>query len=113
MKKNILLGAVFLMILSLLSGCSSKTVTWNGDIEYYAHVSMVVDETNLYAYVGIVDYVFVGTVEEIVKNVVPDEPDGSDEDLSVYKIHVDENLKGELVENIECSKQGGLKKMGQ
>ena len=48
------------MILSLLSGCSSKTVTWNGDVEYYAHVSMVVDETDLYAYVGVVDYVFVG-----------------------------------------------------
>lgn len=112
MKKNILLGALFLMILSLLSGCSSKTVTWNGDVEYYAHVSMVVDETDLYAYVGVVDYVFVGTVEEIVQNVIPDEPGGSDEDLSIYKIQVDENLKGELVESIECSKHGGLKKDG-
>lgn len=111
MKRNTVLGLLFCMILSL-AGCSAKTTTWNGNVEYYAHVSMVVDETNLYEYVGIVDYVFVGTVEEIVKNVVPDEPGGSDEDLSVYKIQVDKNLKGELAENIECSKHGGLKKDG-
>ena len=82
--------------------------------EYYAHVNMVVDETNLYEYVGAVDYVFVGTVEEIVKNIVPDEPGSSDADLSVYKIRVDENLKGELTENIECSrsKDTGLPESG-
>ena len=111
MKKSALLGVLFCTVLSLF-GCSAKTVTWNGDVEYYTHVSMVVDETDLYAYVGVVDYVFVGTVEEIVQNVIPDEPGGSDEDLSVYKIRVDENLKGELVENIECSKHGGLRKDG-
>lgn len=87
-------------------------MTWNGDTEYYAHVNMVVDETNLYEYVGAVDYVFVGTVEKIVKNVIPDEPNSSDADISVYKIRVDENLKGELSENIECSKHGGFKKDG-
>ena len=62
--------------------------------------------------VGIADHVFVGTVEEIVKNIVPDEPNSSDADISVYKIRVDENLKGELSENIECSKHGGFKKDG-
>ena len=111
MKKNIVLGALLCAALSL-AGCSTKTAAWNGNVEYYAHVSMVVDETNLYEYVGAVDYVFVGTVEETVKNVIPDEPGGSDEDLSVYKIKVDRNLKGELVEDIECSKHGGLKKDG-
>lgn len=111
MKKNGLLRVLLCAIL-LLSGCSSKITAWNGNIEYYAHVSMAVDETNLYAYVGVVDYVFVGTVEEIVKNVIPDKPSSSEEDLSVYKIQVGKNLKGELVENIECSKHGGLKKDG-
>lgn len=111
MKKSIAFVALFGIILSL-GGCSTKVTTWNGDVEYYAHVSMVVDETNLYEYVGAVDYVFVGTVTEIIKNIVPDEPGAPDEDLSVYEIHVDKNLKGELVENIECSKHGGLKKDG-
>ncbi len=110
MKKNIALG-VLICIFSL-AGCSAKNVTWNGDTEYYAHVNMVIDETNLYEYVGAVDYVFVGTVEEIIKNVIPDVPNGSDTDLSVYKIRVDENLKGELVESVECSKHGGFKKDG-
>lgn len=111
MKKNILLCVLLCTILPLL-GCSAKTVTWNGDVEYYTHVNMAVDETDLYAYVGAVDYVFVGTVEEIVQNVIPDEPGGSDEDLSTYIIRVDENLKGELVENVECSKHGGLREDG-
>ena len=111
MKKSAVWGVLFCIALSL-TGCVAKTAVWNGETEYYAHVSMVVDETNLYEYVGAADHVFVGTVEKIVKNVVPDEPGGSDEDLSVYKIHVNQNLKGELVEDIECSKHGGLRKDG-
>lgn len=111
MKKSGLLGVLLCIILPL-SGCSAKTVTWNGDVAYYAHVNMAVDETDLYAYVGAVDYVFVGTVEQTVQNVIPDEPGGSEEDLSLYKIRVDQNLKGELVENVECSKHGGLRKDG-
>ncbi len=111
MEKKVLLGVLVCIIL-LLAGCSASTVTWNGNTEYYAHVNMIVDETDLYQYVGIVDYVFIGTVEEIVKNVIPDAPGGSDEDISVYRIRVDENLKGRLVENIECSKHGGFKKDG-
>ncbi len=111
MKKNVLLIAALCVLLTL-SGCSKKTVEWNGNVEYYARVSMVVDETDLYAYVGVVDYVFVGTVEEVVRNVIPDEPGGSGEDLSVYKLRVVKNLKGELAENIECSKHGGLRKDG-
>lgn len=109
---DLLILSVLFCILFSMASCGAKTVTWNGDTEFYAHVNMVVDETNLYEYVGVVDYVFVGTVEEIVKNVIPDEPDSSDADLSVYKIRVDENLKGELTENIECSKHGGFKKDG-
>ena len=116
MKKsrfNLLILLALFCILFSLASCGAKTVTWSGDTEYYAHVNMVVDETNLYEYVGAVDYVFVGTVEEIVKNIVPDEPGSSDADLSVYKIRVDENLKGELTENIECSKHGTLKRQGK
>ena len=115
MKKfhlNLLILSALFCILFSLTSCGAKSVTWNGDTEYYAHVNMVVDETNLYEYVGAVDYVFVGTVEKIVKNVIPDEPNSSDADLSVYKIRVDENLKGELTENIEGSKHGGFKKDG-
>lgn len=111
MKKNASLIAVLCVLLTL-SGCSAKTVEWNGSVEYYAHVSMVVDETDMYAYVGVVDYVFVGTVEDVVRNMIPDEPGGSDEDLSVYKLRVDKNLKGELAESVECSKHGGLRKDG-
>ena len=115
MKKfrfNLLILLTLFCILFSLTSCGAKTVTWNRDTEYYAHISMVVDETNLYEYVGVVDYVFVGTVEKIVTNVIPDEPNGSDEDLSVYEIRVDENLKGELTETVECSKHGGFKKDG-
>lgn len=110
-KKHTSLGVAFWVIFALC-GCAPKTVVWNGDVEYYAHVTMAVDETDLYAYVGAADHVFVGTVEKIIKNVIPDRPEFSEEDLSFYKIKVDENLKGELVENIECSKHGGLKKDG-
>lgn len=115
MKKfgfNLFMLSVIFLILFSLTSCGAKTVAWNGDTEYYARVSMMFDETNLYEYVGAVDYVFVGTVEKVVVNVIPDEPNGSDEDLSVYEIRVDKNLKGELTEIVECSKHGGFKKDG-
>lgn len=60
MKKsrfNLLILLALFCILFSLASCGAKTVTWSGDTEYYAHVNMVVDETNLYEYVGAVDYV--------------------------------------------------------
>lgn len=107
MKKSFTFVICFLLILGL-TACE-KDVTWNGDIENLARVTMVFDCTNPYEYVGIVDHVFVGTVESIESIVIPDNLERTE---STYRIHVENNLKGELVENITCSKMGGLKKDG-
>ena len=104
--------ALFAAILSILAGCSPKTAVWNGKTEYYARVSMVINETDMYEYVGLVDYVFVVTVVNVVSNVIPNAPDISVDDLSTYGIRVDKNLKGRLAERIECSKHGGLTRDG-
>lgn len=105
--KKVFVFLIVLMLVCSLSACGPKVVQWNGQTEYFAHVSMVFDETDPYQYVGMVDYVFVGTVTEVVRNV----PEG-DGDWSVYNIHVDQNLKGELVEEIQCSKHGYMKRDG-
>ena len=99
--------AVWLCLLLVLSGCAAKVTAWNGKTEYYAQVCMTIDPTNLQEYVDAVDYVFVGTVQETIKNVISEK-----DDYSTYRIHVDKNLKGELAESVICAKEGGLRKDG-
>ena len=72
----------------------------------YTHITMALDETDLYQYVGAVDYIFVGVVQEANTNIT------EDNDKSTYKIEVTDNLKGELADEIECSKHGGILKDG-
>ena len=110
--KRIVLSLMILALSLSISGCSSKTVEWNGKTQELANVLMMEDVTDLYRYVGIVDYVFAGTVEEIEKNVIPVKSRKHEDSYSVYKIHVDRNLKGNLAEEIICSKLGGFKKDG-
>ena len=78
--------AVWLCLLLVLSGCAAKVTAWNGKTEYYAQVCMTIDPTNLQEYVDAVDYVFVGTVQETIKNVISEK-----DDYSTYRIHVDKN----------------------
>ena len=106
--KRIITCAVCLLLVLVLTACT-KNVTSNGNIENLAIVNMAFDCTNPYEYAGIVDYIFVGTVEGIESIIIDDNYEHTD---SIYKIHVDNNLKGELAENITCSKLGGLKKDG-
>lgn len=106
--KKLTICFICLLLIFVLTSCSNN-ITWNGNIENLAIVNMTFDCSNPYEYAGIVDYIFVGTVEDIESIIISDNSDQTD---SVYKIRVDNNLKGELVENIICSKMGGLKKDG-
>lgn len=90
-----------------LAGCDSR-VTWNGKTKELVLLSMVNDVSDMYKYVGMVDYVFVGTVEENINNVLPKKIKDHEDYYSSYKIHVDKNLKGELAEDIVAFKMGGL-----
>ena len=101
-----------LALMISLCSCSTKTVEWNGKTECLAEILMITDFTNPYEYVGMVDYVFVGTVTDTERLVLPDKRKEHQDNYSTYKIHVDENVKGELVEDIVCSKLGGLNKDG-
>lgn len=85
----------------VFTACSSQSIEWNGEIDY-THVTLSIDETNLYQYVGSVDYVFAGEVTQADTTIT------EDDDKSSYKIKVLENIKGELVDEIECSKHGGI-----
>ena len=111
MKRCLSLMMLFVISLSL-SGCSKTTVKWNGKTEEMASLLMVSDITNLYEYVGIVDYVFIGTVKEIEHNVIPNKIKQHEDSYSEYRIMVDENLKGNLVSEISCRKMGGFRKDG-
>lgn len=62
---------------------------------------MGIDETNLYEYAGAVDYVFVGQILE-ADYAIQDEGG-----TSTYRVQVRQNLKGALVEEIQCRKHGG------
>lgn len=102
---------VNLLLILGLAACG-KDVTWNGETESMGELLMVFDVTNPYENAGIVDYVFVGTVEEIESIIIPDRRTEYEQNFSKYRIHVDKNLKGKLVESVICSKMGGLKKDG-
>lgn len=110
MKKKMILRILCTMF---ITGCTaaSKVVEPNGATEYYAHVSMVVDETDPYACTGIMDYVFAGTVREVLSNYI-DPHDRKDKGYSYYAIHVEENLKGSLQDEIEAHKKGGVDRNG-
>ena len=110
--KKLLCFVVMIAIVLSLSACGKTTVEWNGKTEEMANLLMVSDITNLYEYVGIVDYVFVGTVKEIEHNVIPDKIKQHEDSYSEYKITVDDNLKGKLVSEISCRKMGGFRKDG-
>lgn len=108
MKKISVYSLCLLLLFSFAScGKSRKDITeWNGEKVYDIHVSMAFDETDMFSYVGLVDYVFVGTVTETVKNIT------ADGELSQYKVQVVKNIKGNLSGDIFVSKHGGLDKKG-
>ncbi len=99
------------IFLLFTAGCT-RTVQWNGEKAELAELYMVVDVTDGYAYTGMVDYVFVGTVTEVISDVLPTKAKKHEDSYSTYRIHVDENLKGNLTEEVVCSKMGGLKRDG-
>ena len=110
MKKWVALFLSVMLFLSLT--CCDKAVVWNGKTEELAALLMVEDVSDRSRYVGMVDYVFVGTVEEIIQTVLPNRSRKHEDNYSKYKIHVDQNIKGTLTEEIEASKMGGLKEDG-
>lgn len=109
--KRIIASALCILLVFSLSGCS-RDVVWNGKTEAIARLSMVQDISDMRKYIGMVDYVFIGTVEEIIDDVLPSKIKKHEDYYSSYKIHVDYNLKGELVDEVTVSKMGGYKKDG-
>lgn len=109
--KKIAVAMLSLALIFSLTGCV-KTVNWNGKTEEFAELLMVEDISDPYCYVGLVDHVFVGTVEEIIENVLPSKSKKHEDHFSTYRLRVDQNLKGELTEEIVVSKMGGMKRDG-
>lgn len=102
---------ILVCILSLSACSAPKIIEWNGELEYY-HITMIYDETNMYETAGQVDYIFIGTVDEVLRNAVDYNTSDSMDTYSYYSITVNENLKGTLVENIKCYRHGGYLKDG-
>lgn len=74
---------------------------------------MIYDEINMYETAGQVDYIFIGTIDEVLRNVVDYNTSDSMDTYSYYSITVvNENLKGTLEENIKCYRHGGYLKDG-
>ncbi len=99
----------FVIVFSII-GCK-KSVEWNGKTEILADMMMAEDVTDRYYMVGMADHVFIGTVEKIERSVISKKADYED-CFSIYEIRVVQNLKGELKENIVCSKFGGFSSDG-
>lgn len=97
---------ILIGIFSVLVGCSQNEIVPNGEVAYN-HVLLNIDETDLYSYVGAMDYVFVGTVEEVVKSEVD-----NDFPYIIYRIKVNEDMKGNLVDTVEVKKMGGYTNKG-
>lgn len=104
----VLCGAMLLFLM----GCTPKVGTWNGETEVFAELLMVSDIEDGYRYAGMVDYVFVGTVTEVIRDVLPNTAKSYEDHYSTYGIHVEQNLKGELAREITASKMGGYKRDG-
>ena len=103
---------LLLAALMLFSACQQREVVWNGETEYFANLLMVEDVSDPCVYVGLADYVFVGTVEQIDRIVLPDKRKQHEDGFSSYQIRVDQNLKGNLQTHVVCSKLGGLRSDG-
>lgn len=110
MKRQFRWLPVCLAAIFLLSSCSPCMVAWNGEYESF-HVTMAKDETNLYQTAGSVDYIFLGSVREVKRNVV-DYTSADRSGYSVYAVTVQDNLKGKLAEEIICYLQRGYLKDG-
>jgi hypothetical protein len=96
MKRNkVVLFIISLVFILLFSACTSKPVEWNGQIEYFENLILEDNiELDIYAYVGAMDYVWVGTVEEVTSNVLTGK--GNDGFFSYYQINTVKNIKGKL-----------------
>lgn len=101
------------LIAFILSGCAplSGIVEPNGEKEYFARVTLAVDENDPYVYVGTMDYVFAGTVTKIKRNFI-DIAKREVDYYSHYEVQVVDNIKGSLAENIEVRKLGGVNRRG-
>lgn len=101
------------LIAFILSGCAplSGIVEPSGEKEYFARVTLSVDENDPYVYVGTMDYVFAGTVTKIKRNFI-DIAKREVDYYSHYEVQVIENIKGSLAENIEVKKLGGVNRRG-
>ncbi len=77
----------------------------------YVHLDLAVNPKNMKAYVGLVDYVFVGTITEYIGNF---DSNSNYMPFSKYKIEVLQNLKGNLTLNntVEVKKYGGYDSSG-
>ena len=96
----------FLLLFSVFLLCAC-TVRPNGEV-IYNHVLMVegFDDTSLYDFAGICDYVFLGEVTQaqaVIKSA---------DERSHYKIKVLQNLKGTLCPEVEVEKHGGYLRDG-
>ncbi len=91
---------VVILSLILICGCE-QTVEPNGKITYN-HV-LLINETDPYYQIGFADYVFAGTVEEVVGQDLS----ASGDPVTILQITVTENLKGNLQEQIQVKYPGG------
>ena len=112
MKKAILFMICFILTLSLTGCITANSVTWNGKQEELVELLMADDISDMRKYAGLVDYDFVGKVEKIIDDVLPDKVKEREDYFSTYKIHVIKNVKGQLIDEVEVLKMGDFKKDG-
>lgn len=104
--KAVTISLLLLAVVLAACGGAEKEIVPNGEI-VYNHVNLVVDENDWFGNVGSADYVFIGEVAAKIRNIAAE-----DFPQSIFSVVVLENLKGNLIKEIEIRLNAGYRKDG-
>lgn len=115
MKRKIIICSILVFTLFLFIIINHKQKSANiqnpiGKNVYYIEVDPIYSNPSLEEMSGLVDNVFIVTVEKVVGNYYNEEKDLMP--YTTYKVIVDQNYKGNLMKEIIISKNGGYDKKG-
>jgi len=119
--------SIFIMVIFMMAGCGSEQSSNTDNVlqsidtskpVQYISASYVINNDNYAELVGYYDYVFCGTVKEVLEiqyeetRIGGDNPRVDYEPYTVYRVEVLENIKGKLKKNkdVVLYKHGGLSK---
>ncbi len=110
-KRKLILTSLSILAIVGISMIVNNNIEDKSDLSNgLSHANIIVDSSNLEKFSGLVDYVFIGKVTNTIGTYFDEEL--PEIPYTKYEIEVIENLKGNLIDKIEVSKNGGYNKDG-